>query len=84
MSNKEVRHHIEFQSNDNRFGEVRKTPDYEDFVIRYEEGQEVPTLEAWRDQMASLYVNAGGGPGRMRVWLVTREELDLSEDFSAK
>jgi hypothetical protein len=77
--NKEVRHHIEFQSTDNRFGEVRKTPDYEDFLNRYEDKSEAPSLEQWQGEMANLYSTAGGGPGRMRIWLVTREELDLSD-----
>lgn len=74
---KEVRHHLEFQSNDNRYAEVQKTADYEEFISRYGEDEEKPSLDQWVAEMAFVYGNASGGPGRARVWIVTREEIDI-------
>lgn len=70
-----IRHHIEFQSTDNRYGEIQRTADYEEFITRYEFSEDAPDLDTWSHQMVELYTNASGGPSKIRLWLVTRQEL---------
>lgn len=68
-----TRHCIEYQARDNRYAqEIQKTRDYEDILTR--EDDEAASLEKWQEAMVSEIVAAHSG--RVRIWLVTRTELD--------
>ena len=71
-----VRHHIEYQSTDNRFREVHSTADYEDFVSHGDEENQDINLEQWMDGVISYIKDTNSG--RVRIWKVTREEIELT------
>lgn len=64
---------MEFQAG--RMADPIRTADYEEFVQRYADGEIQPTLAEWREKMIDLYGRETFEEGRIRVWMVTREEL---------
>lgn len=69
-----VRHYLEFSNN--RFAEPTRTADYEEYKERAENPDEFPDLDAWVKLMSHTIYK--GNAGRVRIFKITREELDFS------